>query len=183
MRQRFLFLFLSLSTTLMVATTNTVAETIIAPTSFITSPRLVDAVTTFNQVRVWGSTYYFTVEIPQNAQAPLKSITIHQREGSDTIRFFPEKTVAFLGTYRRKGQTIGIETISQNPETNAITLEFDQGIPPGSFFSVGLKPRRNPDYDGVYLFGVTVFPQGENPQGLYLGVGRLHFYRGGDGLY
>lgn len=65
-------------------------------------------------------------------------------------------------------------TVGENKRE--ITAEFATPIPPGTTVTVGLKPRKNPQYDGVYLFGVTAFPAGETVQELYLGVRRLHFY-------
>ncbi len=39
-----------------------------------------------------------------------------------------------------------------------------------------VKPKRNPQTVGVYLFGVTVYPEGEDSLGIYLGPGRLHIH-------
>ncbi len=149
---------------------------------FSKSPRLINAVTTYNAVRVWQSTYYFTVEILENAGNTLSFVTIQQRRGSETIRFYLNRTVAFKGTYRDKRDGIPIQSVTQDPDTQAITIQLDSPVPSGTVFTIGLKPIRNPDYAGVYLFGVTVYPSGENPLGLYLGVGRLHFYQGGNGV-
>ncbi|HEY9294790.1 MAG TPA: DUF2808 domain-containing protein [Phormidium sp.] len=41
---------------------------------------------------------------------------------------------------------------------------------------MALDPVRNPCFSGVYLFGVTAFPQGEKAHGQFLGFGRFHFY-------
>ena len=148
--------------------------------SFERSPRLINAVTTFNQVRVWGAKYYFTLELPENVGEPLQKVTINQRQGSETIRFQLQKTLAFEGMHRHKGAKLKIKEVSKDEATETISVIFDPPIPPGTTFTVGLQPRRNPDYSGVYLFGVTAFPGGEKADGLYLGVGRLHFYRGTD---
>ena len=76
-----------------------------------------------------------------------------------------------------------LENVSQDEETGAITVIFANPIPPGTTFTVRLKPKRNPDLGGVYLFGVTAFPWGEKPDGLYLGAGRLQFYQGDNGFF
>ncbi len=34
---------------------------------FVQPPDLVEATTTFNGVNVWGATYYFTINVPENA--------------------------------------------------------------------------------------------------------------------
>lgn len=148
--------------------------------SFEKSPRLVDVITTQDSTSVWGAKYYFTMEIPENAGEPLSKVTIQQREGVEEIRFQLEKTFAFEGNHTHKGEPLTVQSVTQDEATGEISVIFDRPITPGTIFTIGLKPGRNPDYSGVYLFGVTAFPQGEKPLGLYLGVGRLHFYRSSD---
>ncbi|MGK7930939.1 MAG: DUF2808 domain-containing protein [Microcystaceae cyanobacterium] len=150
---------------------------------FKKSPRLTNVMTTFNAVRVWSATYYFTIEMPKDAGNTLSTIAIQQRAGYEEIDFYLDKTVAFLGNHRNKKDPIAIESITQDPNSQVITLTLASPIPSDTVFTIGLKPKRNPDVAGVYLFGVTVYPTGNNPSGLYLGAGRLHFYRGGDGIY
>ncbi len=149
--------------------------------SFNKSPHLLDAATTFNQAWVWGAKYYFTIGLPDDVGEPLQKVTIQQRQGQETIRFFLDETFAFVGTYQDKGATIPVKSVSLDEETSTITIVFTAPVPPGTTFSIGLNPIRNPEYGGIYLFGVTTFPAGEKTSGLYLGVGRLQFYRGGDG--
>lgn len=151
--------------------------------AFNKSPLLKKTVTTFSGVRVWGAKYYFTIELPADAGEPLQQVVIVQRQGGDDIRFYLDKTVAYNGTHRRKKAKLAIQNVRQDDETEAITVTFANPIPPGTTFTVGLKAKRNPDFGGVYLFGVTAFPWGENPDGLYLGAGRLHFYQGDDGFF
>ncbi|MGK7892953.1 MAG: DUF2808 domain-containing protein [Xenococcus sp. (in: cyanobacteria)] len=151
--------------------------------AFRKAPRLLDIYTTYSTVRTRSARYYFDITIPEDAGAPLKSVKIEMRRGQEYINYKLEKTVAYLGTHRRKGDNLTLETVSRDEETGVITVEFANSLPPGSTFTVGLKPRRNPDYSGVYVFGVTVFPQGENPYGLYLGSRSIHFYSGYDGFF
>ena len=150
---------------------------------FSKAPRLLGASTTFNSVRATSAKYYFNIALPPEAQTNLQQVTIAQRQGQETIDFRLEDTVAYIGTNRRKENQITIADVTQNTDTGEITILLEKPISPGTTFTVGLKPKRNPFYDGVYLFGVTAFPQGNNPQGLYLGSGRLHFYRGSDGFF
>ena len=145
---------------------------------FSKSPRLLGAVTTFSSVRARGAKYYFNIELPQNAGNNLQQIAIAQRQGQETIDFRLEDTAAYVGTNRHKKTQIAIANVRQNEDTGEITIFFAQPIDPGTIFTVGLKPKRNPFYGGVYLFGVTAYPEGNNPTGLYLGAGRLHFYHG-----
>lgn len=149
---------------------------------FEKAPRLLDAYSTFSSVRIRGAKYYFTIELPVNAGEPLQKVIIRQRRGEENIRFLLEDTFAFEGTPDERGQRLSLQTVNQNPETKEMAVIFDPPIPPGAIFTVGLKPRRNPRYGGVYLFGVTVFPAGEQSYGLYLGPGRFHFYQNGNGI-
>ena len=140
---------------------------------------LVDAHATFNGVRVRQARYYFDLELPKNLGEPLKKVAIGQRTGSDRVEFKPDKTTAYLGNHRNKKEQLEL-TAFVDENTEEITVEFDRPVPPGSSVTIGIKPRRNPDYGGVYLFGVTAYPTGDKSVGLYLGPGRLHFYRSND---
>ena len=161
---------------------NLVSEAVEAPdgtVAFESGIDLVDAYTTFNGVRVRQARYYFDLELPDDLGEPLKKIAIEQRSGSDEVKFKPDKTKAYLGDGRNKEDPIEL-TAFVDEDTEEITVEFDRPVPPGSSVTVGIKPRRNPDYGGVYLFGVTAYPAGEKSRGLYLGPGRLHFYNSND---
>ena len=151
--------------------------------AFRKAPRLLDIYTTFNTVRFRGATYYFDIVISQEGEVPLQKVEIEQRRGQDEIKYKLENTVAYLGTHRRKGDSLAIASVSQDEETKVITVEFANPLPPGTTFTVGLKPRRNPHFSGVYVFGVTAIPQGENPYGLYLGSRSLSFYSGYDRFF
>ncbi|HHP7232664.1 MAG TPA: DUF2808 domain-containing protein [Xenococcaceae cyanobacterium] len=161
------------------------ADAVTAPdgtVSFNQSPLLTDAHTTFSSARARGATYYFDVELPTDVGEPLQQVVIRQRQGAEAIEFKLDQTVAYIGNHRQKEQQLEIGSVSQAEASNGIEIVFDSPIPPGTNFTVGIKPTKNPFYDGVYLFGVTAFPAGEQANGLYLGVGRLHFYRSGDGI-
>ena len=148
---------------------------------FEESPRLVDVITTFSSVRVRGAKYYFTIELPNDVGESLGKVTIQQRQGTEDIKFYLEKTVIFEGTPNQRGEVIALEEITTKKSNNSISLVLSTPVSPGKTFTIGLFPKRNPEYDGVYLFGVTAFPPGDKSQGLYLGVGRLQFYQGTDG--
>ncbi|MBD2347162.1 DUF2808 domain-containing protein [Anabaena subtropica] len=143
---------------------------------FVQPPRLVDTATTYNQVNVWGATYYFTVSLPENASEPLQQITIHQHQGVDNIRFDLKNSFAFEGTRSRKGQKIGLKDATNNRQTRTVSITFDPPVSPGKTITIGLKPWQNPAVSGVYLFGITAFPPGEKTHSQFLGFGRLHFY-------
>jgi hypothetical protein len=111
-----------------------------------------------------------------NAGEPLQRVTINQRQGVDDIRFDLEDTRAFEGTPRNKGEKLTLKEVRKDADTQTISVTFDPPIQPGKTFTIGLRPVRNPWSSGAYIFGVTAFPVGEKPYGLYLGVGRLQFY-------
>ncbi|MBF2064871.1 MAG: DUF2808 domain-containing protein [Calothrix sp. C42_A2020_038] len=138
-------------------------------------PRLVEAATTYNDVFFWGATYYFTIDVPNNAVEPLQKITLNQREGVDNIRFDLNNTYAFEGTRRRKGQKLGLQDVTSQGK-QSVSVIFNPPVPPGKTITIAMKPLQNPTVPGVYLFGVTAFPTGEQSHGQFLGYGRLQFY-------
>jgi len=149
---------------------------------------LANTSTTFNDVRVRQAKYYFDLELPADIGEPLQKVVIQQRTGGDEVKFKPEKTEVYYGDRRNRGESLkAIAIVKENYQdedktTGAIAVQFERPIPPGNKITISLKPKRNPRYAGVYLFGVTAFPRGEKARGMYLGSGRLHFYRN-DGFH
>ena len=123
---------------------------------------------------------YFTLSLPETADEPLQKITINLRRGADDIDYRLDKTIAAVGQARKRTEEIAIESTTFDPETETITVIFARPIAPGTTFTVGLRPNKNPDFGGTYLFGVTAFPAGEKSQGIYLGAARLQFDDPGD---
>jgi hypothetical protein len=147
---------------------------------FVQPPRLRSVVTTYKETSIAGVTYYFTIEVPENAGEPLQRVTINQREVPDEIKFDEEDSFAFEGTRGDRGNKLALKDVTSERKTQTVTLTFEPPVSPGKTITIGLKPRENPDVPGVYLFGVTAFPVGEKPHGQFLGYGRLQFYRGGN---
>ncbi len=147
---------------------------------FNSPPRLAGASTTQNSVYAWSATYYFELEVPENAGEPLQQVTIAQEEGSETVRFSEKETEAFEGD--RTQNKLGLGAVTSDRKTRAVTVQFNPPVPPGKKVTIALSPERNPAYSGVYLFGVTAFPPGEKTHGQFLGFGRLHFYDNRDGF-
>ena len=144
---------------------------------FAQPPSLTYTATTYNDVYVWGATYYFTVSLPDNAGEPLQKITINQHEGVDDIKFELKKSYAFEGTRSNEKQKLQLTDVSRDKKTISIT--FNPPVSPGKTITIGLKPVQNPTVSGVYLFGVTAFPAGDKSHGQFLGYGRLQFYSHG----
>ena len=147
---------------------------------FESSPTLVNFSATFQSVRTWGAKYYLTIALPPSLGAPLGKVTIQQQPNIQTIAFLVDQTFAFLGDRNQRGEKLTLKSTTFDPNTQTITVIFDPPVPPGNTVSIGLKPVRNPDYGGVYQFGITAYPPGDNSPGLALGVGRLTIYDAGD---
>jgi hypothetical protein len=148
--------------------------------AFAKPPRLLDAITTFRTVGARAAKYYFTLALPQTADEPLQKITVNLRQGADEIDYRLDKTIAAVGTARNQAEEIAIDQAVFDAETETVTVTFAKPISPGTTFTLGLKPKHNPDFDGTYLFGVTAFPAGEKSQGIYLGAARLQFEKSSD---
>lgn len=147
--------------------------------SFAQPPFLVAAVTTDQDTDSGSAKYYFTIDLPTTASEPLQRVTIAQTEGTQRIRFEQKQTFAFEGTRARRGPKLALQPTKIDRE-HVITVTFDPPVLPGKTVTIGLRPVINPRYDGVYLFGVTAFPAGEQTTGQFLGFGRLQFYTDGN---
>ena len=143
---------------------------------FVQPPKLVDATTTYKDVNVWGATYYFTINVPENAGESLQKVTITQKEGAENIRYDLNDTRAFVGTSDRKESRLTLGAVIAERETRTVTVNFDPPVTPGQTVSIALRPVKNPSFSGVYLLGVTAFPVGEKSHGQFLGFGRFQFY-------
>lgn len=144
-------------------------------TSFTQPPRLEGAVATQKAIRFWGSTYYFTLTLPENAGEPLQKVVISPQPAPDRVYFDLQKTEAFEGTADREGTKLPFQTVTQDPKTQAITITFDPAIAVGKTVTIGLYANHNPDGSGTYLYGVTAFPPGQ-ASGQFLGYGRIQIY-------
>ncbi|WP_017294859.1 DUF2808 domain-containing protein [Geminocystis herdmanii] len=140
------------------------------------SPRLVRSTPTFRMSDVI-STYIFEIEIPENADNNLAKVIINQQANLETITFFPEDSQAFI--INGKERSIEANFTLDTDGKNAIIVNLLQPVQAGEKLKLAIKTR-NPVYGGIYQFGVTVYPEGNNPQSLYLGNGRFSFdMRGG----
>ncbi|MBD2070889.1 DUF2808 domain-containing protein [Leptolyngbya sp. FACHB-671] len=148
-------------------------------------PSLVDSGTTRNRVSAYNPTYYFTLEVPQDAGEPLGRIEIAQQDASNFVRrveFEPEDSRAFIGTRGDRGEALTLGNVTADEGNQTVSITFDPPVPPGTVVTLGLKVERNPRSEGVYLFGVTAFPSGEAAYGQFLGYGRFNFYEAGGSL-
>jgi hypothetical protein len=150
---------------------------------FVEPPKLVSATTTYKDVNFWGATYYFTINVPENAGESLQKVTIAQREGAENLRYNLNDTRAFEGTSDaygglrlRKESRLTLGAVTDERETRTVTVNFEPPVTPGQTVTIALRPVSNPSFSGVYLLGVTAFPVGEKSHGQFLGFGRFQFY-------
>ena len=146
-------------------------------TFFSHPPRLVRTVTSENGSDT-PSTYEFTLTLPKDAGQPLKAVTIAQAPNLETVRFDSRNSQAFLGNRVAAGHEISLARVGNEQSTNAgeATVVFAQPVQPGRTVTLALAVHRNPNLGGVYEFGVTAYPEGENGLGQFLGYGRINFY-------
>jgi hypothetical protein len=146
---------------------------------FVEPPSLGSVTTTYNAVDVLQPTYYFTIDIPENAGEPLKKVVINQIEGVDHPLGNLADVYATIGSRKDKKVRQTIEPLVKDPNKRTVSVIFNPPVSPGQKITIALIPVSNPDVSGVYLFGVTAFPTGEKSHGQFLGVGRLQFYSSG----
>ncbi len=140
-------------------------------------PKVIEASVTNSNSRQRSSAYFFTIAHSENAGEPLQKLVITPRDG---LRyqwpFRVEDSRVFVGTRFNRGAELDFSDISQDEETQVVTLVLDPPIPPGTTFTVRLRPQRTPRRGGVYLYGVTAFPAGEQVRSQFAGFGRLTFF-------
>ena len=145
-------------------------------TAFIRPPQFLEATTTNNRVMRRNATYFFTLDLPADADAPLQSLVIAPQNLSRHLRdYHLDETVAFAGTPQAPLAGLGVGDVSLQDETKTVTVVFDPPVAPGQLVTVGLRPERNPRLDGIYVFRVTAIPQGDQPRTHIAGHGRLNF--------
>ena len=143
---------------------------------FESSPRLTrTAVATYPGIGALAQ-YHFTIAVPENAGKPLQAIKITQQENLERIRFDLSQSNAFAGERFAGGSAVSLASTggTDSSNVNEVTIVFDPPVQPGSTVTIALRGKR-PTWGGIYLFGVTAFPVGENSVGSYLGSGRMAF--------
>jgi hypothetical protein len=140
-------------------------------------PSLIDSGTPYTSVNWPTPRYYFTFDLPANSVQSLGKVTIKQQENAQTIEFNLDQTQAFQGTRENAGKKLTLKSVILDAETQTITISFDPPVSPGTTFTISLQAVANPSFSGVYQFRVTAFPNGDNPTGLDLGIGRFQFYQ------
>ncbi|MBW4521175.1 MAG: DUF2808 domain-containing protein [Scytolyngbya sp. HA4215-MV1] len=150
--------------------------------SFFNHPPLLIRTATTSHSRYTPATYQFTLRVPADAGEPLGAVKIAQVENSEKIAFEPNHSTAFIGDSLAGGPMLSLASIGgeQPKDATEVTVVFDPPVQPGKTVTVEIRATQNPN-GGIYLFGVTAFPAGENSLGQFLGHGRLHFESGSGG--
>ncbi|UBF25749.1 DUF2808 domain-containing protein [Kovacikia minuta CCNUW1] len=136
------------------------------------APRLVRTAATFQDAYT-PSTYQFTIKVPEDAGANLQAVRIAQdSQNIGTVDFDISQSSAFLGGSFAGGPAVSLASVggTQPTNSNEVTIAFDPPIAPGQTVTVSLQADRNLGGGGVYLFGVTAFPTGENSPRLIPGL-------------
>jgi hypothetical protein len=141
-------------------------------------PSFFGASTPYPDTWVSGTTYFFKLQVPANAGEPLQRVVITQQPAPETIEFMPKATRAYVG--RSEKAQLGLGTVTFDRQQQTLVVNFDPPVLPGTAVTLAVSPERNPQFDGIYLFSVTVFPAGEKVRGQMVGTGRLQFYRAND---
>ncbi len=145
--------------------------------NFFSHPPMLTRTNALNNSPYASGTYEFTIEVPTDAGAPLKAITIVQDENLETVQFEMSRSKAFVGGHYAAGPELRLMSVGgaqEKPGTAVIV--FDQPVQPGSTVTVAVETVANPNWASVYEFGVTAYPTGENSRGQFLGYGRINFY-------
>jgi hypothetical protein len=143
---------------------------------FSAPPRLVDSYATRNLVSDGGVTYYLTIDFPAAAEEPMDRIVISLDEGRDPIFRYQLEAIQVWQTVGEEERLVSLGDLSQDRDTQALTIGFEPPLPPGGTVTLALRPVRNPRFAGVYLFGARAFPVGETVRPTFMGFARLSFY-------
>ena len=147
-------------------------------TAFVRPPQFLDAFTTNDSVMRRNATYFFTLDLPPDADAPLQSVVIVPQNLTRYLQPYRlEQTVAFEGTPGDSQNALGLGQVSVDEDTKAVTVEFDPPIAPGKLVTIGLRPQRNPRLDGTYIFRVTAVPEGRSTPNPYSWPWTAQLYR------
>lgn len=145
--------------------------------AFVSPPQLTAASATRNGASERNATYYLTLDLPAEASVGLQSLTIRLAEGREPLlRFKLDATTAFEGTRSDRGATLPLAGVTEDLESQTVTVQFDPAVSPGRTLTLALRPNRNPRVGGVYLFEVTAYPAGEQVRPYFAGYARLQFY-------
>jgi hypothetical protein len=141
---------------------------------FDRSPELVEA-TVLSAGQPESHQFQIVIDLPENAGEPMEALVVHPRETRICFPFDPAGTEAFIGKGEAELAAVPLASVGglmMSP--NEVLVVFTTPIEPGQRVTVQLQPKFAP-VPGIYEFGVTVYPSGDNPVGQFLGYERLQF--------
>jgi hypothetical protein len=152
------------------------ASTAINRRNFFAHPPTLVRVNALHSVAYQPATYEFTITVPADAGAPLKAVSIVQDRNLETIRFEPKLNKAFAGDRYAAGPAIPLASIGgADTPPGTTTVVFEQPVQPGTTVTVAVDAKANPGFGGIYEFGVTAYPEGDQVVSQFLGYGRIAF--------
>lgn len=143
-------------------------------TFFSNPPRLVQLIASQRQANA-PSTYAVTLRVPVDAGQPLKAVKIAQELNLSTVKFALDRSKAFTGEYFAAGTEIPLVNVGGQSAPGEAMVVFAQPVQPGSSVTITFETNANPEAGGIYEFGITAFPDGENGLGQFLGLRRISF--------
>jgi hypothetical protein len=127
------------------------------------------------------SIYEFTITVPADAGAALKAVSVMQDRNVETIRFEHQSNKAFVGNRYAAGPEIPLASVGGvDAAPGTTTVVFEQPVQPGTTVTVAIDAKANPGFGGIYEFGVTAYPEGDQVKSQFLGYGRIAFNGAGD---
>ncbi len=146
---------------------------------FLRSPYLISS-SGFNVVSFGSALVSFSVYVPPDAGEALRAVSVTPRQNTEAINLDPSNAWAYVDTGMEE-RNVALASIGgdQDPDDGSMTVAFDQPVQPGETVTVQFRIPSNPIYGGVYLLGVTAYPDEQGSLGLPLGNIRLHFLGGG----
>jgi hypothetical protein len=139
--------------------------------------RLIDSRATRNITGDSHVTYYLQFDFPAAAEEPLDKVVVTLEEGRrDPLFSYRLDAIRAVAHTATGDLVLPLGEVTQDADTKTLTIAFAPAVDPGNSITLALKPTRNPRFEGVYLFGVTAFPVGDNVEPTFMGYARFHFY-------
>ena len=147
-------------------------------TAFIDPPQFVEASTTRSRVMQRTARQFFTIDLPETADEPLRTVQIVPQNFVSHIQPYRlEATEAYEGSRFSQGAALDIDEVIEDPETKTIEVTFDPPVSPGRSVTIILRPQHNPRIAGTYIFRIITLPDGDQPRPYTAGHARLRFTR------
>jgi hypothetical protein len=125
-----------------------------------------------------ASTYEVRLNVPEDAGRGLKAIKFSQSSNLEAINFDLNQSKAMARSQGGMDAPIALASVGgpEMAQPGEVTVVFDQPVMPGNTVTVMIPTSANPSFGGVYEFGVTAYPEGDNPLGQFLGLRRINLY-------